>query len=144
MTNNHQNNLSPQEWQLLIVGLFWASLTGVFVGSPKSSLSRLLIALLIVVIYAFGICQFRRQMMWLTIGITIMINIILTIIYPGAPIVYYLVAMTISVNFLLFGELGIKMLNIMNPFTAFLRLSALFAMGLTSGWLVSAVFANNS
>lgn len=141
-SNSKSSKLSGWGRQLLVVGLFWASLTGMFLGMPDKSLMKLAIAVLIVGLYAAGICWFRRRMMWGIIGVTVMINIILNFIYPGEPIVYYIIAMTLSVNFLLFGELGIQLLKIMNRPQTFLRLVGCFAGALSLGWLFGAIFGH--
>lgn len=131
----------------VIISHFWAILIGCFLGEIGQSLGGLSNALLylaiaglISFIYVALIIRLRRLGIGLSIGLTIGINLVNAFINPGAPIVNYIIAMTLSLHFLLFGELTLKLLQRLKPLSVYATVTGLSFGALTIGWLFAIFF----
>ncbi|MEO1125861.1 MAG: hypothetical protein AAFW84_16890 [Cyanobacteria bacterium J06635_15] len=133
-----QPKFSKQNGLLLLVGIFWAAITGVFFSLPELSGLIGLGGLAIAIFYAGMVCLFQRPIIYLSIGITCLLAIIFP--SPESLLVNYGVGMTLSINFLIFGNLGITLLKLMTVRQAFIRLAGLFAGALGLGWSIAVLF----
>ena len=133
-----QPHFSRQNGLLLLFGIFWAAITGVFFSLPTLSGLIGLAGLAIAVVYAGMVCLFQRPVIYFSIGIMCL----LAIIFPSSEslLVNYAVGLTLSINFLIFGDLGITLLKLMTTQQAFLRLAGLFAGALALGWSIAYFF----
>lgn len=137
---NEDNNpkLPLGEVVLLGFGLFWAGVTGIFFAAPTVSVFVGMAGIAIAILYSGLVCLLRRSAVWFAIGISIVLAI--AIPNQGAPIVHFIVAQTLSINFLVFGEIGIQNLKNMNRQQSFWRLATSFAGALGLGWAIAALF----
>ena len=123
----------PRNRFLLFLCFYFASITGGFFSLPEVSPFIGLSGLAIAIFYAGAVCLFRRKATYFATGAAIL----LAIVFPNLDTVLmrYLVGMMLSINFWLFGEMGMALLKQMSRQQAFLRLAGLFVGFLGLGWL---------
>ncbi|MGF1524252.1 MAG: hypothetical protein ACFBSF_18180 [Leptolyngbyaceae cyanobacterium] len=118
---------------LLFLCFYFASITGGFFALPGLSLWVGLSGLAIAVFYAGAVCLFQRKATYFATGITILLAVISPSI--NSMLTRYLVAMTISINVWVLGEMGIALLKHMDRQRAFFQLAGLSVGFLGLGWL---------
>ncbi|MEO1093404.1 MAG: hypothetical protein AAFX01_00715 [Cyanobacteria bacterium J06638_28] len=126
------------DWLLLLFSLFWAGNTGMFLALPSLSWWVGISGLAIALLYAAAVTLFQRRAIYGAIALTIL----LAVVFPNweAAIVGYAVATTLTLNFLLFGELGVIFRRLTSPRQVFIRLGGLFVSALSIGWLIGVGF----
>lgn len=126
-------NTQQRRWLLLFLCIYFATITGGFFSLPGLSPLIGVAGLAIAFFYAGMVCLFRRRATYMAMGVAILF----AIVFPHAdgPLMRYLVAVTLSLNFWVFGEMGITLLTQMNRQQAFFRLAGLFVGLLGLGWV---------
>jgi len=141
MTNDSKRfRFSLDSWLLLLFAFFFATVTGIFLASPSSSPLIGMSGLAIASLFTWMVCRFRRNAIWIAIGISVLLAIASQITNQWDSISAYLLGMTLSLNFLLFGELCIRQLRLMNHQQVFIQVAGLFVGGLSLGWTVAFFF----
>lgn len=139
MFPENPSHFTRRNWLLLLLSILWAGNTGIFLALPTLSWWFGSGSLAIALLYAAMVAWFQRQAMYGAIALTTLF----AMVFPHweAAIVGYAVAATLTLNFLLFGELGVILRRLMEPQQVFLRLGGLFGGALSIGWLIGVVFA---
>lgn len=118
---------------LLVFGLFWTALTGMFLAAPVASPLAIVWGIVLAIAYSASICRWRRKAIWIAIGMTAL----WAIAFYAPQIDAYIIWSHISMQLLVLGEVGIIFLQEMNRQQAFIWLSSLFAGTLVCTWLAS-------
>ena len=117
------------------IGLFLAGV-GMSLGGLKIAIINLLIGLLIMVIYSAGIYWFRHKIIWFAIGTTIFIGLAAILLNSVSVLDGYIITMTLSINFLLLGKLGLQLLKSTKNRSMYWNLIGLFVGSLSFGWIL--------
>ncbi len=130
------SKFSRDSWFLLVFGVFWAGLTGIFVSLLP--LWGGFCGLAIALIYAELVCRFRHRAAWGATGVAVLVAIVCST--QASSLYGYIIGATIALNAWVFGILGTRLLLLISRRQTFLRLAGLLAGALAIGWAI-AIFA---
>lgn len=127
---------NTQVRQILILGCFWAFLTGSFFAIPTLSPLVGATGIAIALAYSGAICLFGRPIMGVTIGLVTVLTIAY-IVATGSDfsVINYAVWMALNLNFLVFGLLGISLRRTVSVRRSWLLTAGAFGGSLGLGWL---------
>jgi hypothetical protein len=131
--------MRQRRWLVGLLGFAWATLTGTFFALPTLSPLVGMAGLAIALLYAAMVCGFQRRAMVVAMGMTV--GIAVSIPSPETLLVNLIVALALCLNWWLFAELGIELLQRMSQRQAYLRLAAVFAGPLAIGWAAAVGFS---
>ena len=124
---------SRDSWFLLIFGVFWAGITGIFFSLLPAWVG--LSGLAIAIVYAKLVCQLQQRAIWGATGMAVLVAIVYST--QDSSLSGYIIGMTLAINAWIFGTLGTTMLTLMSHQQAFIRLAGLFAGALGIGWAIA-------
>lgn len=130
------SKISWSVWFLLAFGSFYSFILGSFLGASPVYWS-VPIALAIAVAYCVVFCLLQRRAIWLSIAITVALVAILT---QFASVVDFMTAYLPSVLYIIFGEVGIRLLKSRSRKQTFYILVSSSAGALLIGWLIALMF----
>ncbi len=124
-------------WLLLGGGLVWGFLTGIFFAAPGFEGVGWM-GLGVAITFAVAVAWTGRIAIWIAVVASILLGIFKV---EDAAIAKYMVALTLSINFLLFGEAGLRLLKTTScPQTAGI-IGGTAVLALSLGWLIAAWFS---
>lgn len=124
-------------WSLLSSGWVWSFLTGIFFAAPGFE-GIGWIGLGIAIAFAVAVSCMGRIAIWIAVIGSILLGIFQV---EDAPIAKFMVALTLSLNFILFGEAGSQLLKTASWQQTALILGGTAVFGLSLGWLLSLRFS---
>ena len=126
-------NINQRNLFLLFLCIYCAGVTGGLFSLPGLSPWVGVSGLAIAIFYAGMVCLFQRRATYFATAAAIAF----AIVFPNSDGVFirYLVAMTLILNFWIFGAMGMVMLKQKGRLQAFLQLASLFAGLLGLGWV---------
>jgi uncharacterized membrane protein len=129
---------NTQTWLRLVVGCFFALLTGFFFGLPALSPLVGVAGIIIAIAYSGAVCLVGQAFIWVAIGLVTVLTIAYVIwTRSDFSVINLAVWYMLNLNFLVFGLLGVSLRKTLSVQKSWWRTAGPFAGSLGTGWLFS-------